>query len=32
VKNAVLSDQINNQPILPYTSSGQRVHENRNRQ
>src|ERR1700677_3973904 len=32
VKNAVLSDQINNQPILPYTSSRQQAHEDRNRQ
>src|ERR1700749_4961916 len=32
VKNAVLSDQINNQPIRPYTSSRQRAHEDRNRQ
>jgi hypothetical protein len=30
VKNAVLSDQINNQPILPHTSSRQQVHEDRN--
>src|ERR1700722_4095612 len=32
VKNAVLSDQINNHPILPHTSSRRQAHEDRNRQ